>query len=102
MSEETNTVPLFPFQRGEILVKLNRIADLGKLKTAHKSMCRMIEEIETEMKDWSAPRNPRQDASQCHDKKTLQVLTRQKVRQEEKIKLLEEQIRQDIEASKAE
>ena len=102
MEEQETTVPVFPFQRGEILTKLNRLSDLEKLKTVHKSICRTIEEIETDMKDWSAPRNPRVDASQCHDRKTLQVLKKQKVRQEEKIKLLEEQIRQDIEASKAE
>jgi len=102
MDEQEDKVPIFPFQRGDVLIRLNRLADLEKLTLVHKSTCRNITEIEEDMKSWTAPRNPRQDAIQCHDKKTLQVLKRQKDRQEEKIHLLETQIRQDIEASKAE
>lgn len=90
------------YQRGEILIKLNRLVDMRRLKLTYTSMCQKIDEIEINMKDWSAPRNPRQNAIQCHDKKTLQVLKNQTIHQEEKIRLLEEKILQDIEESKKE
>jgi hypothetical protein len=95
-------VPLFPFQRGEILTKLNRITDLKKLKIAYKSICRMIEDMEEDITEWRSPRNPREDLIQIHNKKALQVLKKQKERQEKRIILLEQQIQKDIEDSKKE
>lgn len=102
MDKQDGKVPVFPWQRGEILTKLNRVTNLQKLKAAHKSICRMIEEREESMKTWGRPRNPREDVIQVHDKKTLEVWKRQKNRQETQMAQLEEEIRRDIEASKAE
>ena len=102
MEEQETTVPVFPFQRGELLTKLNRLANLEKLKKAHKSICQMIEEKEEGVRTRHRPRNPREDAIQAHDDKTLAVWKRLQVRQKEQIIQLEEEIRRDIEASKAE
>ena len=91
---------VFPFERGEILTKLNRLSNLQKLKEAHQKICRMIEIREEEAP--YTPRNPREDLIQVHNKKTLEVWKRQKKRREEQIASLEQQIQKDIEASKAE
>lgn len=102
MEEQAEPIPVFPFQRGELLTKLNRLANLEKLKAAHKSICKMIEAKEEGVRTRFRPRNPREDAIQAHDDKTLAVWKRLQMRQKEQIIQLEEQIRQDIEASKAE
>jgi hypothetical protein len=100
MEEQDNKVSVFPFQRGEILTKLNRIKSLQELKESYNRICRMVESMEDVVP--IKPRNPREDAIQAHSKKTLQVLKRQKMNQEEMITLLENQIRKDIEDSKKE
>jgi hypothetical protein len=102
MEEPKTTVTVFPFQRGDLLTKLNRLANLEKLKKAHTSICQMIEEKEEGVRIRHCPRNPREDVIQAHDDKTLVVWKRLQVRQKEQIMQLEEQIRQDIETSKAE
>jgi len=100
--QDDKTVPIFPFERGDILIKLNRISSLEKIKELYKSTCKVIDSISTEMSAWTLPRNPREDAHQIHRKKMLGVLQKQKLRQEEQILKLEKEILQDIENSKTE
>lgn len=96
MEEQDNNFQEIPFQRGELLTKLNRVNNLSKFKFALKSISTKIDALEEDIRQFSNPRSPREDAIQVHDKKTLQVLKRQKLHYEENIIKLEEQIRQDI------
>lgn len=84
MSEDEE-VFIFPFERGEILTKINRLSSLHKLKISHQRISKLIEKMEEEVSHFTNhPRGPREENNQNHTKKTLQVLKRQKTHQEEK------------------
>ena len=100
--EQDNKVQLFPIERGDLLIKLNRLSNFEKLKLLYNATCNMIDAMEESSLQWNTPQNPREDLIQTHDRKTLQVLMRQKIHQEEQLKTLEEQIRRDIDFSKTE
>lgn len=100
MEEKDEQVFVFPYQRGELLHKLNKFESLKKFRTQYQSICRMITESEEAMGTWQAPRNPREDLIQIHERKSLQVWRRQKERLEQKIVMLEQQIQQDIRDSR--
>jgi len=90
----------FPFQRGELLTRLQKFEYLKQTKEALVRICRMIDEKEEVVPH--PPKNPREDLIQRHDKMTLQVWKRQKQRLEQRIAMLEQQIQQDIQTAKAE
>ena len=98
MEDQHEIVPPMPFQRGEVLTKLNRISSLEKFKVLHRSVCWMIENITEKVGFQNPPRNPRQDILQRCDKNNLRVLQQRKIRLEEKMELLEESIKKDIES----
>lgn len=97
---EEDLVPEIPFQRGELLIKLNRIVNLQKLVRDHAELNQLINEKENLKHTRHHPRNPREDIGQKHDDKMLLVWKRLHARQVEQIRILEEQIRKDIEDSK--
>ena len=96
--EAEGKVPLFPFERNDILVKLNRLESLRKLKETYNNICGMIMSREDVIS--SPPRNPREDIIQLNRKRSLDIMKRQKTRMEKRIELLEIQIQKDIEESK--
>lgn len=98
--KKEESVFVFPYQRGELLVKLNRISSLEKLKKSYQSLCQIVEDMEDFLKRKSPPRNPREDIDLVYNRQRLETFKKQKKHQEEKIILLENQIKQDIEDSK--
>ena len=82
--------------------RIERVDDHQKLKKLHKSICSQIETLTEDIQHFKAPRNPREDAIQVHDKMKLDMLKKQKTRLEPKITELEQQIAADMEAAKNE
>lgn len=100
LNEQESWKFTFPFQRGELLTRLQKFEYLKQTKEALARISRLIEEHEEAIP--RAPRNPREDLAQRHDKMTLPVWKRQKQRLEERVTMLEQQIQQDIQKSKTE
>jgi cell fate (sporulation/competence/biofilm development) regulator YlbF (YheA/YmcA/DUF963 family) len=96
MEEKDDSVVVFPYQRGEFLTQLNLFESLKKFRAQYTSLSTLITEVEEAMKTWQSPRNPREDLTQLHEKKSLQVWKRQKDRLEQKITMIEQQIQQAI------
>lgn len=83
----------------ETFQRLQRLTDYEKLKRSYMSICRMIEGMGNNQ---SPPRNPRQDMEQQYDKHCASIWWRQKMNLEEKLRVLENSIKKDIEDSKNE
>lgn len=81
----------------DLFVKAKRVADYDKLKRLHLSILSMIEKIEEEIRIQTRPRNPREDVQQTCNKNSLRVLYRQRSNSEQKMALLEETIKKDME-----
>lgn len=82
--------------------RIERVDDYQKLKTLYKSICTQIDELKESVEHQKPPRNPREDAIQCHEKVTHQMLIKQKTRMEKQLETLEKAIQLDMEISKAE
>ena len=90
----------YPLYKDPLFSKAKKIADYEKLKSLHLSVCEMIENIGEKVEVHSRPRNPRQDMMQRSNKNNIRVLHQRKIRIEERMVVLEESIRKDIESEK--
>jgi hypothetical protein len=93
-------IPLVP--PIEYFQRLQRLTDYEKLKKSYYSICRMIEGMGNINGSQSPPRTARQDMEQQYDKHCAIIWQRQKTNLEEKMRVLENSIKQDIEDSKNE
>lgn len=94
-----------PEQIGEwrdTIRKIIKVEEYNKIKKIYLSILSQIEQLEEDTEHFVPPRNPREDASQVHDKIKLRMLGKQKDRLEKKMSELEQSIRKDIEDSKVE
>jgi hypothetical protein len=92
----------YPLYRDDIFSKAKRMEDYSKYKGLYQSICSKINTTNEKIESSGLPRNPRQDISQQCDKNNIRILQRQKLHLEEKMKILEEAIKKDIEDSKNE
>jgi len=76
--------------------KVFRVGDYQKLKALSESISKQITQLEEDVQHFKAPRNPREDAIQVHEKNRLQMLKKQKTRLEPKLVELEKQICADM------
>ena len=86
----------------KIFQRLQRLTDYEKLKKSYLSICKMIDEMKNREQSHNKPRNPREDLIQRYDNHSNIVWQRQKMNLEEKIRILENSIKKDIEDSKNE
>lgn len=89
----------YPLYRDDLFSKAKRLSDYEKLKVLHRAICWQLEHA-PDVDKLMPPRNPRQTIFQNHHRKNKLVWQRQKVRLEEKMKLMEEQIQKDMTESK--
>lgn len=87
----------YPLYNDPLFAKAKRVDDYEKLKSSYELLCHLIESKERTAMDFNIPKNPREDAIQVHEKKTFQIWKRQKSHLEEKMKILEESIKKDME-----
>lgn len=92
----------YPLYRDELFSKAKRMADYEKLKVLYQSVCWMLNEVEEKIDVHGAPRNPRQDILQKQDRNNFRVLQQRKLRLEQKMKVYENLIQEDIDRSKNE
>jgi hypothetical protein len=92
----------YPLYRDDIFSKAKRMEDYTKCKGLYQSVCSRIHIINEKIESSGLPKNPRQDISQQCDKHDIRILQCQKLRLEERMKILEEAIKKDIEDSKNE
>jgi len=86
----------------KLFTRIERVDDYRKLKELYSSTVNQIEKLTEDISQFQPPRNPREDASQCHDKMKLGMLTKQKSRLEKQLSLLEKQIQNDMELTSKE
>ncbi len=82
--------------------RIERVDDHQRLTIQYKSVCRQIEDLKEDVENAKPPRNPREDAIQCHTKATHAMLLKQKNRLERQLKTLADAIAIDMEMSKNE
>lgn len=82
--------------------RIERVDDYQKLKKHFESVCKQIEGLTESVANVKPPRNPREDAIQCHEKVSHRMLLRQKTRMEKQLQELATAIQTDLEASKTE
>ena len=87
---------LYPLYRDELFSKAKKFSDYEKLKVLHRSVCFMLEKLEEKVEVHGKPRNPRQDIMQRMDQNNLRGLQQRKKRLEEKMIVLEQSIKEDI------
>lgn len=86
----------------KLFTRIERVDDYHKLKELHSSTTNQIEELNENIAQFQPPRNPREDAIQCHSKTKLDMLKKQKVRLEKQLETLALQIQTDMEVSRQE
>ena len=95
-------VPIFPYQRGEALTKLNKIVyhekALQQLFMMERSINRSKRNLE--LYEDAVTLSPKQRAEYNNEKRNCDRLVKQKERIEEKILLMEANIKKDIETDK--
>ena len=87
----------YPLYKDPLFAKAKRVDDYKKLKHLHRSICDMIDNLDEKIAVHGNPRNPRQDILQRQDTNNFRILQRQKLHLEEKMKILEESIKNDME-----
>lgn len=83
----------------KFFARFEHLEDYKHLKELHKSVCQQIDDLNKEIPKFTAPTNPREDATQQHDKTKLAMLTKQKTRLEKQLSVMEEQIKMEMEVS---
>lgn len=76
--------------------RIERVEDYQKLKVHLASVCGRITELTDGIENFKQPHNPREDATQYHDKVTHRMLLKQKERLEERLNEMAKQIEADL------
>jgi hypothetical protein len=87
----------YPLYNDPLFAKAKRVDDYEKIKNLHRSVCKIIERLDDKISVHGNPKNPRQDVLQFQDTNNFRLLQRQKLHLEEKMKVLEESIKKDME-----
>jgi hypothetical protein len=82
--------------------KIERVDNYRKLHKHFQLVCKQIEDLKENVEHVKLPKNPREDAIQCHEKITHRMLIRQKTRMEKQLQELAKTIEADIVAYKNE
>lgn len=94
--ENEKNVFVFPFERGEVLTKINNVLYYQKAQKQLVQVEQLITNLEEKIKHHERPRGPRQDILQQNEKHTLKNLLQRKIRLTEMLTEYEKTIREDM------